>query len=1606
MADPDWMPSAPQAASQPDWMPASAPAAAAPGRAPATGLGMIGQTWDDLVNSNHPQHDPNAVESALIGAAYNPVMQGAAKPVHAMIDSALASGHQVGQDLSDAGDLNNPGFVKHNLGLPRAAIDTALAVPSALIAPFADTAQRGLSTAYQATGMPQQQAESDSQEAISKATMGFASSRGVAGVAAAGEGAAGILDAMHQWDVTQNLKANNPGPVSSFVQGLFETRGSDTTPSANPSRVTQPTTGNQVAMNAADHMTLQQLMKTGDVDDIKNFFAGKQGPQPSWSSVNRFVEQRDNPNFEGEPRPVANPRSEGGQPFDYNSQYNDFAGQQADEKHRQAVEDHVNNIMSGWKNAPDVTVVHSPADIADPALRANVMRDDPDGTAMGIFREETGKTHIFSSNIYSPDEATSVLFHEGLGHFGLNQVFGDRLTQVMGNLADRNVGKFGDLVAKRQAANPGESKALSAEEVMATASQQGVMKPSWTTGIRTVVRQFARKMGMKTYDTDGEVNNILAMAHDAVVNGKSVRDNGFRTSNPTIQRLQALGSHGEIDGEKFMFTGGKAKAFNPRDPSLAKQSDGQWRTEISDHQAMIMNPEGNTLGEMLHHPELYKNYPQLRDLPVEHEGLDPKFAGMYNVAGEVPGKGAHMQINSELARSRPELMKAILLHESQHAIQDIEGYPEFKKIAATGGTQDMTREEYDNNVMEKEARATDSRMRMTPDQRSANPAKFMRTDALGRGLQAPEDLDQVDRLKQDPRYFSDREFRQNVNELARTRFAPEMGDQNKFATRAQINSSGIAKKDFVPEDLAGMATHIAMNYDKSVAETPIAITRQLAFQQGIEPNDIKLLAGRDPTELAARVARIGAAADYSSVKIKDILAKFDTPEWNAQSHFDLASAIADRNYLVERFKEETGQMGRALNVAKIFRSMTNGNIADVMERLKEEGSGLAGLSDPTNPNSVKFIKQLQAAFNGNPGKANNMMNNVNKPYWEQYLTTFHMNMMLSALSTHFKAPIDMGTGISRNIIEKAVAMPISQVRMALEKMTGKTVVPGVERAELANHLQGMMDAVTTGEVYRRSLTALKTGDSSYVLANKGAIGKSSPQVVPTNFANQFGAMSNPRMTGAFSLLNKPMDAVGAQDTFFRSVEMNAQLGTIGTREARGELGPNASSADVRNRGRHWAQNPTPSMLKEAFDETNRTLLLNDNPINRLVNRARLSSPGQNPGQRVMSFIANYLAPFIRVESNSLINRVIQRSPLGLVDPTGYTQVQLRAGGAKADIAISKMIYGTVLMGMMWAAGSKTKDYLTGEGDDNVDRYKEDLAAGRSPEAVHDLGRYSTGGQLGMSINPFDMHNKTAQMVAGMRQAWDAGANKGQVGTGFMLAMGSLFHDLAGASWVSDVTPAMDAITAHGETASQKVGSFISNEARTMIPNILNQTARTTDVSRDITADANGSQAERLFGGIGNDLASAVPGLREGLPIKYSVYGNPLPTGASWTGVHTLIPGLSGNGTSETTDPAERELDRLNVLLLDMKSVKGDTALPKSLVTPVSHSISVDGDKKTLTPSEFESYQQKAGRYIVEDVRNEMSTPAWQSMTDYERVQEVRNIESDQKANAKEELFGQ
>jgi Large polyvalent protein associated domain 23 len=162
-----------------------------------------------------------------------------------------------------------------------------------------------------------------------------------------------------------------------------------------------------------------------------------------------------------------------------------------------------------------------------------------------------------------------------------------------------------------------------------------------------------------------------------------------------------------------------------KDTGWYQAKDGIWRFEIDDSHSQLgkdfneefhlFNPTKKEvfqtkLGEVLDHPELYAQYPFLKDIKVEVNRTAAGIAAYYSMLKEV-------QINYDYyLKLNNEQRLATVLHEVQHAIQDREGFS-YGPISSGQKGED----EYHQRIGEVESANTETRMRLGPSARASKP---------------------------------------------------------------------------------------------------------------------------------------------------------------------------------------------------------------------------------------------------------------------------------------------------------------------------------------------------------------------------------------------------------------------------------------------------------------------------------------------------------------------------------------------------------------------------------------------------------------------------------------------------------------------------------------------------------------------------------------------------------------------------------------------------------------------------------------------------------------------------------------------------------------------
>ncbi|MBQ9721052.1 MAG: hypothetical protein IJV64_10215, partial [Oscillospiraceae bacterium] len=294
--------------------------------------------------------------------------------------------------------------------------------------------------------------------------------------------------------------------------------------------------------------------------------------------------------------------------------------------------------------------------------------------ASGVDGEYQNGIITISPNVQNP--VTAVLVHELTHHMESSGRYGEFSKMVLNHIAreyDVGVDELKKEIRARYAEAGIQLDDTGAErEIVARFAQENLFQNEETINhlarenhsLAQMIRDWLADLAVKLKGTEEErfVRNAERLYEKAL---RGVVGNSDMTQG---EYLYVRPSRSAIAVAEAQETIGLADEAIRRDTGLHRSMDGQWRAEIDDSNARYLDSDlrGRTLGEVLDHEELYRIYPWLRDIEVEHT--------MFGTSAYDPATDRIMLNDMQIAGASKSEKRALVLHEVQHAIQEHEGF--------------------------------------------------------------------------------------------------------------------------------------------------------------------------------------------------------------------------------------------------------------------------------------------------------------------------------------------------------------------------------------------------------------------------------------------------------------------------------------------------------------------------------------------------------------------------------------------------------------------------------------------------------------------------------------------------------------------------------------------------------------------------------------------------------------------------------------------------------------------------------------------------------------------------------------------------------------------
>ncbi|GGC34047.1 hypothetical protein GCM10011371_21780 [Novosphingobium marinum] len=545
-----------------------------------------------------------------------------------------------------------------------------------------------------------------------------------------------------------------------------------------------------------------------------------------------------------------------------------------------------------------------------------------------------------------------------------------------------------------------------------------------------------------------------------------------------------------------------------------------------------------------------------------------------------------------------------------------------------------------------------------------------------------------------------------------------------------------------------------------------AETERLASELNLTPD--KLLARRRGQALNAEEAlaarQILAKSGNELVNAARRIRALDDP--GDEAFADFRQKWMRHVAIQEQVSGMTAEAGRALQQ---FRMAADSRAVrgDVLSALVRGGGGKDNLKNAAD--------LLVDAAEASPGVFNALAEKATKPRWQNKLSQWYVNFLLSWPQTH-------AVNVTSNALTAIAQIPEHMAGAAIGK--ARQLFPGAS-----------IDRVTGSEVGARAFGLIQGAREGARMFAKGL-----KTGEPSDFASKVEGEEYKAIGGALGeVIRVPTRFLTAEDEFFKGIarrmEINAQAVRIAHQEG---LKGDAASRRIAE----LVADPTDEMFEAALDYGR--YLTFQRPL------SGFPQDVSNAAQK--NIVIRTFLPFIRTPTN-LLKFATERSPAAplLKD----WRDDFAAGGARRDMALSKVMLGTGLGAAIYQGAAE--GHITGSAPSDPKKARLLYADGWKPYSVRVGDTYYSYKRL----DPFS----TTLGVAADLATLPEGMSERQKDDKTTLLVASIMGNLASKTWMSGISDVVSALHEPdryaGNMLERLVGSFL-------VPNLVAGTARTID----------------------------------------------------------------------------------------------------------------------------------------------------------------------------------
>jgi hypothetical protein len=504
----------------------------------------------------------------------------------------------------------------------------------------------------------------------------------------------------------------------------------------------------------------------------------------------------------------------------------------------------------------------------------------------------------------------------------------------------------------------------------------------------------------------------------------------------------------------------------------------------------------------------------------------------------------------------------------------------------------------------------------------------------------------------------------------------------------------------------------------------------------------------------------------------------------------------------------TAEAGRALQSFRVVAASSR-----EQERLIKEALETTG-GEAVSRDMAAMLSELD-----DPAQIGRFVKDANKATTKDQLYEAWINGLLSSPTTHMV-----------NILSNTIVAALTVGERKIASAIGPNIPPG----ETSAQLKGLVDGARDG--FRLAWNVLKTGEPTDPLQKVEAEKFRAITSENLNIAGPAGRFAD--FMG--EAIRVPGRLLTAGDEYFKSVGYRMELYAQAYRQAFNEgLRDEAAAKRVVE----IIENPPENIKQSAIDASRYQTFTNQlGKTGKAVEQVRNNIP-----------YARVVMPFVRTPVN-IMSYTFERTPLAPL--SSAFREEIAAGGARRDLAMGKLISGSMLMAV--SADLVLSGSITGAGPTDPKMRNIMRATGWQPYSIKIGDKYyaynrldPVGALLGLSADVTEIIGQTTE------------AEASQLATAAAL---SVAQNMASKTYMSGVTDFFDAFfgaSTDPEAKNYKLDRYLQRMASSAVPSFV------ANIERNLSPEMSAT-----YGYI-DRIKSRLPGYSDDLPPRRNIFGEPI-----------------------------------------------------------------------------------------------------------------------------------